>query len=178
MTLKPIYSQTAIQTRVAELAASLDNRFRHSNPPHIIGVLKGGFVFVADLIRAMSIPVTLDFIQVSSYGSHTRTSGSPQLLELPAMELKGRDVIIVEDIVDTGLTLKSIRASLLTRQPHSLTTVTLLAKPSKHKVPVSIDLVGFKLGSEFVVGYGLDANETYRDLPYLAILNTPQTEVR
>ena len=178
MTLKPIYSQTAIQTRVAELAASLDNRFRHSNPPHIIGVLKGGFVFVADLIRAMSIPVTLDFIQVSSYGSHTRTSGSPQLLEFPAMELKGRDVIIVEDIVDTGLTLKTIRASLLTRQPHSLTTVTLLAKPSQHKVHVSIDLVGFKLGSEFVVGYGLDANETYRDLPYLAIIGTSRSQAR
>ena len=178
MTLKPIYSQTAIQTRVAELAASLDNRFLHSNPPHIIGVLKGGFVFVADLIRAMSVPVTVDFIRVSSYGTHTHSSGSPRLLDLPTMELKHRDVIIVEDIVETGLTLKAIKASLSVQQPLSLTTVALLAKPSRYQVNVSVDLVGFNIDNEYVVGYGLDANETYRDLPYLAIIGTSRSQAR
>ena len=101
MTLEPIYSQMAIQTRVEELAATLDKRFSDSRPPHIIGVLKGGFVFVADLVRAMSVPVTVDFIRVSSYGADTQSSGLPQLLDLPTMELKNRDVIIVEDIVET-----------------------------------------------------------------------------
>ena len=178
MTLEPIYSQMAIQTRVEELAATLDKRFSDSRPPHIIGVLKGGFVFVADLVRAMSVPVTVDFIRVSSYGADTQSSGLPQLLDLPTMELKNRDVIIVEDIVETGLTLRAIRASLLVRQPRSLTTVTLLAKPSQHQVNVSIDLVGFNIENAYVVGYGLDANETYRGLPYLAILETSQTQAR
>ena len=178
MTLEPFYSQMAIQTRVEELAATLDKRFSDSRPPHIIGVLKGGFVFVADLVRAMSVPVTVDFIRVSSYGADTQSSGLPQLLDLPTMELKNRDVIIVEDIVETGLTLRAIRASLLVRQPRSLTTVTLLAKPSQYQVNVSIDLVGFNIENVYVVGYGLDANETYRGLPYLAILKTSQTQAR
>ena len=175
MTLEPFYSQMAIQTRVEELAATLDKRFSDGRPPHIIGVLKGGFVFVADLVRAMSVPVTVDFIRVSSYGADTQSSGLPQLLDLPTMELKNRDVIIVEDIVETGLTLRAIRASLLVRQPRSLTTVTLLAKPSQHQVNVSIDLDGFNIDNEYVLDYGLDADERYRDLPYLAILETPQS---
>jgi len=178
MTLERIYSHTAIQTRVAELAVTLDNRFSHSGPAHIIGVLKGGFVFVADLMRAMSVPVTVDFIRVSSYGEHTRSSASPKLLDLPTMELKNRDVIIVEDIVETGLTLKAIKTSLRARQPRSLTTVALLAKPSQYQVNVSIDLVGFNIDNKYVVGYGLDANESYRDLPYLAILETSQSQAR
>ena len=175
MTLQPIYSETTIKTRIAELAATLDERFSDRPPPHIIGVLKGGFVFVSDLIRAMSVPVTVAFIRVSSYGAHMQSSGSPQLLELPTVELKNRDVVIVEDIVETGLTLRAIRASLLTQKPRSLTTVTLLAKPSQYQVNVSIDLVGFNIDTEYVVGYGLDADERYRDLPYLAILETPQS---
>tara|TARA_B100000686_G_scaffold260143_1_gene272760 strand:- start:218 stop:745 length:528 start_codon:yes stop_codon:yes gene_type:complete len=175
MTLQPIYSQSTIKTRIAELAATLDNRFSDRPPPHIIGVLKGGFVFVSDLIRAMSLPVTVDFIRVSSYGANMRSSGSPHLLDVPTMELKSRDVVIVEDIVETGLTLRAIRASLLTQKPRSLTTVTLLAKPSQYQVNVSIDLVGFNIDTEYVVGYGLDADERYRDLPYLAILETPQS---
>ena len=175
MTLQPIYSETTIKTRIAELAATLDERVSDRPPPHIIGVLKGGFVFVSDLIRAMSIPVTVDFIRVSSYGAHTQSSGSPQLLDLPTMELENRDVVIVEDIVETGLTLRAIKASLLIRKPRSVTTVTLLAKPSQYQVNVSIDLVGFNIDKEYVVGYGLDADERYRDLPYIAILKTPQS---
>ena len=175
MTLQPIYSQTTIKTRIEELAVTLDNQFSERPPPHIIGVLKGGFIFVSDLIRAMSIPVTVDFIRVSSYGAHTQSSGSPQLLDLPTMELKNRDVVIVEDIVETGLTLRAIKASLLIRKPRSVTTVTLLAKPSQYQVNVSIDLVGFNIDKEYVVGYGLDADERYRDLPYIAILETPQS---
>ena len=123
----------------------------------------------------MSVPVTVDFIRVSSYGAHMQSSGSPQLLDLPTMELQNRDVVIVEDIVETGLTLRAIKTSLLIRKPRSLTTVTLLAKPSEYQVNVSIDLVGFNIDKEYVVGYGLDADERYRDLPYLAILETPQS---
>lgn len=175
MTLQPIYSRTAIEIRITELAAILDKRFNDCPSPHIIGVLKGGFIFVSDLVRAMSIPVTVDFIRASSYGAHTRSSGKPQLLDLPNMEINNRDVILVEDIVETGLTLKAIRASVLNHHPRSLTTVALLVKPSQHQVNVSVDLVGFNIGKEYVVGYGLDADERYRNLPYLAVIENPNS---
>ena len=165
----PLYTAEQIRNRVKELAAALDQRFAEDATLHLIGVLKGSFVFLADLMRAMSRPATIDFISVSSYGSGTGSSGTPQLLEAPSVCFRDRDVVVVEDIVDTGLTLQTVRLNLLAQQPRSLTTVALLAKPSRRQVDVPIELVGFNVGDEFVIGYGLDVNEKYRELPYLAI---------
>ncbi len=166
----PLFTAEQIRRRVEELAAALDQRFDDGVTPHLIGVLKGGFVFLADLMRAMSRPATVDFVRVASYGSGTMSSGTPRLLDAPSVSLRGRDVVVVEDIVDTGLTLQAVRQSLLAQQPRSLSTVALLAKPARRQVDVPVELVGFSLGDEFVVGYGLDVDEMHRALPYLAVV--------
>ena len=156
---------------MAELAAVLDAQFDDAVVPHLIGVLTGGFVFLADLVRAMTRPVTVDFVRVASYGTGTVTSGAPELRTGPTAPVAGRDVVVVEDIVDTGHTLDRLRQTLLAERPRSLSTVTLLDKPTRRQVAVPVDLVGFEVGPAFVVGYGLDLDERHRELPYLATLD-------
>ena len=170
MSLTPLYTTAQIRRRVKELAMALDERFGKHSTPHLIGVLKGGFVFLADLMRAMSRPTTVDFVRVESYNSATTSSGTPQLIESPSMNLRNRDVVIVEDIVDTGLTLETVRQHLLTKQPRSLSTVALLDKQARRQIDVPLDLVGFRVGDEFIVGYGLDINEMHRELSYLTVV--------
>ncbi len=164
-----LYDAAQIHARVNELASDLDRRLPDGTP-HLIAVLKGGFVFLADLVRAMRRPVTVDFVRVASYGAGT-TPGAPRLIQEPEMPLRGRDVVVVEDIVDTGATLGVLRQRLLRERPRSLTTVALLTKSSRRQTSVPIELTGFKVDQGFIVGYGLDLDERFRHLPYLALVD-------
>ena len=137
---------------------------------HFIGVLKGAVLFLSDLIRSMDGGVTIDFIALSSYGSGTTSSGEVRLIKDLDYGLEGRNVIIVEDIVDTGLTLSYLQQILRRRHPKSLKTACLLSKPSRRKVDVAVEYVGFTIEDRFVVGYGLDYAEQYRNLPHIAVL--------
>ena len=167
----PLISAEQIQARVGELATALAHRIPDGEPPHLIGVLRGGFMFLADLVRALPRPVTVDFARLASYGSGTTSSGEVRLLTAPH-PVRDRHVVIVEDIVDTGLTLERLRRYLLADRPRSLTTVALLNKPSRRRSEVPIDLVGFTLEADrFVVGYGLDLDQHHRQLPYIAVLD-------
>ena len=138
---------------------------------HLVCVLKGGFVFMSDLIRAMTPRVTVDFIAVSSYAKSTKSSGEVRLLKDLDSGLEGRHVIIVEDIVDTGLTLTYLQDILRARSPKSLRTACLLSKPSRRQVDVTVEYIGFTIEDRFVVGYGLDYAEKYRNLSYIAVLD-------
>jgi hypoxanthine phosphoribosyltransferase len=161
----------AIQERVRELATDIARD--HPRGVHLIAVLKGAFVFLSDLARALPVPCSLDFMAVSSYGKNSSSSGQVQLLKDLDTGLEGRDVVIVEDIVDTGLTLTYLQDILRARSPRSLKTACLLSKPSRRQVDVTVEYVGFTIEDRFVVGYGLDYAEKYRNLPYIAILDGP-----
>ena len=158
-----------IQQRVGELAAQIARE--HQGDLHLVCVLKGAFMFLADLIRALDRPVTIDFMAVSSYAKGTTSSGEVRMVKDLDSGLEGRNVIIVEDIVDTGLTLTYLQDILRARGPKSLKTACLLSKPSRRKVDVQVDYIGFTIEDRFVVGYGLDYAEQYRILPYLATLD-------
>jgi hypoxanthine phosphoribosyltransferase len=164
-----LLSQAQIQSRVAELAAEI--RLDFPGDLHLVAVLKGAFVFLADLIRHIHGPVSLDFMALSSYASGTTSSGEVRLLKDLDTTLDGRDVVIVEDIVDTGLTLTYLQDILRARNPRTLRTACLLSKPSRRKVDVTVEYVGFPIEDRFVVGYGLDYAGYYRNLPYIAVLN-------
>lgn len=137
---------------------------------HFIAVLKGAVMFLSDLVRSMEGRVTMDFIALSSYGSGTTSSGEVRLIKDLDYGLEGRNVIIVEDIVDTGLTLNYLQEILRARNPKSLRTACLLSKPSRRKINVKVDHIGFTIEDKFVVGYGLDFSEEYRNLPYIGVL--------
>ena len=137
---------------------------------HIIAVLKGAFMFMSDLVRHMDGGVSMDFMAVSSYGKGTTSSGQVRVLKDLDSNLEGRHIIVVEDIVDTGLTLHYLQDLLKARAPKSMKTACLLSKPSRRKVDVQVDYIGFTIEDHFVVGYGLDYAEKYRNLPYIAIL--------
>ena len=158
-----------IQERIASLAD--DIRRDHPHGVHLVCVLKGAFMFLADLTRALDGEATLDFIALSSYGSSTKSSGQVQLLKDLDASIEGRDVVIVEDIVDTGLTLNYLQDILRARAPRSIRTACLLSKPSRRKIDVKVEYVGFEIPDKFVVGYGLDYDEKYRNLPYIAVLD-------
>ena len=164
-----LLSEAQIQKRVAELAHEI--RKDYPDDLHVIAVLKGAFVFLSDLARALENGVTLDFIAVSSYGQGSVSSGQVQLLKDLESPIEGRDVIIVEDIVDTGLTLTYLQEILRARSPRSLRTACLLSKPSRRKIDVTVDYIGFSIEDKFVVGYGLDVAERYRNLPYIAVVD-------
>jgi hypoxanthine phosphoribosyltransferase len=160
-----------IQARIRELAAEIERDYPPNQEIHMVGVLKGGFMFMADLVRAMSTRVTMDFIAVSSYATAKRSSGEVRMLKDLDSGLQGRHVIIVEDIVDTGLTLTYLQDILRARAPNSLRTACLLSKPSRRVVDVVVDYIGFTIEDHFVVGYGLDYAERYRNLSHIAILD-------
>ena len=163
-----LLSAAQIQKRVAEMA--VDIRRDHPDDLHVIAVLKGAFIFLSDLVRHMSGKVSLDFMAVSSYAKGTTTSGEVRMLKDLDTALDGRNVIIVEDIVDTGLTLTYLQQILNNRNPKSLRTACLLSKPSRRKVDVKVEYIGFNIEDRFVVGYGLDYNEQYRNLPHIAVV--------
>jgi hypoxanthine phosphoribosyltransferase len=167
--MQTLISQDQLQQRITALAQEISKD--HPNGVHMVCVLKGAFMFLADLVRAMTCAVTLDFMAVSSYGLSTRSSGQVRVLKDLDTAVDGRSVIIVEDIVDTGLTLTYLQAVLRARGPRTLKTACLLSKPSRRQTDVSVDYVGFTIDDLFVVGYGLDSGERYRNLPYLAVVN-------
>jgi hypoxanthine phosphoribosyltransferase len=166
--VRTFISAADIQARVTALGR--DIRRDHPDGVHLVGVLKGAFMFMSDLARAIDGRTTLDFIAVSSYGSSTKSSGQVQLLKDLDSALENRDVVIVEDIVDTGLTLTYLQEILRARSPRSLRTACLLSKPSRRKVDVQVDYVGFTIEDKFVVGYGLDYAEQYRNLPHIGVI--------
>jgi hypoxanthine phosphoribosyltransferase len=169
MTLEPLLSEEEIAAKVQELAAILDTELQGESPV-LIGVLKGSFHFLSDLSRAMKTEAVVEFMQTSSYGAAKSTTGVVQIRKDLDINIEGRNVIIVEDIVDTGVTLNHLRELLSTRNPKSLSVVALLSKTEARKVDVRIEHIGFEISNEFVVGYGLDYGERFRNLPYIAIL--------
>lgn len=166
---KVIITRKEIAEKVAELAAEIRKDYRGKNPL-LIGILKGSFVFMSDLVRAMNMPVEIDFVRLASYGAGTDTSGKIKLIKDVETPIKGRHVLVVEDIVDRGLTVRFLLDYLRFRKPSSLKLCALFDKPSRRKVEVPIDYVGFTVPDAFVVGYGLDFDEKYRYLPDLCIL--------
>jgi hypoxanthine phosphoribosyltransferase len=171
MSTTVLITSDQIQARIKELAAEIEADYPRDKPIHLVCVLKGGFVFLADLVRAMTSRVTLDFIAVSSYEKGTTSSGEVRMLKDLDVALEGKHVIIVEDIVDTGLTLVYLQGILRARGPASLRTACLLSKPSRRKVDVKVDYIGFTIDDLFVVGYGLDYAGQYRSLPHIAVLD-------
>ena len=164
-----VYTEEQLQTRVRELGAQISRDYA-GRSVLLVAVLRGAALFIADLARTISVPVEIDFMAVSSYGSTTKSSGVVRILKDLDEQIEGRDVIVVEDILDTGLTLKYLLKNLASRQPASLEVVALLSKEGKQRVPISCKYVGFSIPDEFVVGYGLDFAERYRNLPYVGIL--------
>jgi len=163
-----LISEQQIQTRVAEMAAEIRRDFPED--VHLIAVLKGAFIFLSDLVRHIPGKVSLDFMATSSYAKGTTTSGEVKLVKDLDLTLDGRHVIIVEDIVDSGLTLNYLHEILRARNPRTLRTACLLSKPSRRRVNVTVEYVGFTIEDRFVVGYGLDYAEQYRNLPYIGVV--------
>lgn len=164
-----LFTQEQVAARVREMAAQISRDYA-GKTPLVVGILRGSFIFMADLVRAMDIPLTLDFMVASSYGAGTVSSGKVKIgLDLQE-DIAGRDVLLVEDILDTGNTLSKLVAELKGRQPASLKLCVLLDKPERRTKPIEADYVGFTIPDAFVVGCGLDYNQLYRQLPYIGIL--------
>ncbi len=167
--LKVLLTEEQIHERVAELGAQIAKDYADKNLL-LVSVLKGSVAFMADLMRAIDIPLAIDFMAVSSYGSGVKTSGVVKIIKDLEIGLTGRDLLIVEDILDSGMTLSYIIDMLETRNPNSVRICTLLDKPERHQVDVPVEYIGFTVPDEFVIGYGLDYDERYRNLPYIGVL--------
>jgi hypoxanthine phosphoribosyltransferase len=163
-----LVTEADLRARVAELGAAITADYA-GRAPLLVGVLKGAFMFMSDLARAIDLPVEFDFMAVSSYGHSTRTSGVVRIVKDLDLDLADRHVIVVEDIVDSGLTLSYLRRNLLARNPASLEVCALLIRDNIDPVEADLAYLGFTVPSDFVVGYGLDAGERYRNLPYIAV---------
>lgn len=164
-----LITQDEISLRVRELGQALARDYQGKDPL-LVAVLKGAVVFLADLMRATELPTACDFIGVSSYGASSRTTGVVKITADLSQTIEGRDVLVVEDIIDTGRTVAYLKRNLLTRHPGSLRICALLDKVGRREVEVELDYVGFSIPNEFVVGYGLDYMSLYRNLPYIAVL--------
>ena len=172
---RTLFSQEEIDRRLEELAAEI-NRDYAGKEPMLISVLRGSFVFMADLTRKITLPCTVDFMAVSSYGKGTTSSGQVQITKDLSDDIEGKDILVVEDILDSGNTLSYLMKLLQARHPASIRLCTLLDKPERRVVPVQADYVGFTIPDEFVVGYGLDYAEKYRNLPYIGVLKPADYE--
>lgn len=167
--LKTLLTEEELRAKVAELGRALTERFE-GREPVFIGVLKGSFVFMADLVRQVDLQCSVEFMAVSSYGKGTASTGEVKITKDLSTDISGRHVIVVEDILDSGVTLNYLVGYLKNRKPASITLVTLLDKPERRKADIKADLSGFVVPDEFVVGYGLDYAEKYRNLPYIGVL--------
>jgi len=168
--LRVLIGREEIENTVARLAREISKDY-HGKQPLLIGVLKGSFMFMADLIRHLDLPVEIDLIRLSSYGSGMESSGRVKVVQGLKASVKGRDVLIIEDIVDTGRTITFLLDYLRRRKPASLKLCSLTTKPSRHLVPVSFDYLGFTIPDKFIVGYGLDLAEMFRNLPDICVLD-------
>ncbi len=167
--LNVLISEEELAKKVQEIGAQISKDYEGKNLM-MVSVLKGSVVFMADLMRAVTVPAEIDFMSVSSYGSGAKTSGVVKIIKDLDIELAGRDLLIVEDILDSGLTLSYIKKILMERGPRSIKICTLLDKPERRKADIFADYSGFEVPDEFVVGYGLDFAEKYRNLPYIGVL--------
>ncbi len=165
-----LLSESLIRSKIKELGDKIANDYRDKNNILLVGVLKGAVIFMADLIRHIDLPLSLDFMAVSSYGSSTESSGIVRILKDLDETVEGKNILIVEDIIDSGLTLSYLCSILKSRNPASLKICALLDKPSRRKSDLKVDYLGFEIPDSFVVGYGLDYNEKYRNLPYICVL--------
>lgn len=164
-----LYSEEQIKVRIAELGKEISHDYA-GKKPLFVGTLKGSFVFLADLMRRVEIDCDVDFIAASSYGSGVVTSGNVKIKKDISTDISGRDVVIVEDIIDSGVTLSCLKMLLEERKPASVKIVSLLDKPSGRKTSIQADYVGFQVPNAFIVGFGLDYAEIYRNLPYIGVL--------
>ncbi len=167
--LKVLYSEEELKAKCAEMGAQITRDYAGKNLL-LVTVLKGAVVYFTDLMRAIDLPCTIDFMIVSSYGSGVKTSGVVKIVKDLDTDLTGKDLLIVEDILDTGLTLSYLKGMLAARNPASIRIATLLDKPDRRKADIKADYIGYRVPDEFVVGYGLDYDEKYRNLPYVGVL--------
>jgi len=172
---RPVVTQEQMRARIREMGKQISADYAGKDLV-LVGVLKGAYAFYADLARAIRIPIRVDFIIVTSYGSKAKTSGKVKLITELTEEIKGKDVLLVEDIVDSGLTVQYLVKTLSKKKPRSIKVCTLLSKPERREVEVQIDYEGFKIPNQYVVGYGLDYQQKYRNLPYLAVLDQVDEE--
>ncbi|MBQ9980650.1 MAG: hypoxanthine phosphoribosyltransferase [Oscillospiraceae bacterium] len=164
-----LFTKEDIEARIDELAAEINRDYKGMSPD-VVGILRGSFIFMSDLVRKFDFPCRLDFMKISSYGSGTASSGNVKINQDIGMSIEGKDLLIIEDIVDSGNSMNSLFKLLATRNPRSVRLCTLLDKPDRRQVPVHIDYTGFSIPDAFVVGYGLDYADMYRSLPYIGIL--------
>jgi len=175
--LKTLITTEELQARIRELGQQITRDYSGKNL-HLVGVLKGACVFLSDLMRAIDLPMSLDFIGISSYGASTKSSGEVRITKDLDMSLSGKDVLVVEDIIDTGLTLNYMANIFRSREINSLQIAALLDKPDRHKIEVDAQYIGFTIPNHFVVGYGLDVGEMYRNLPFIAVPKDPEYLVK
>lgn len=165
-----LISEEVLQERITQLAADISRDYE-GREILVVGVLKGALPFIADLVRRLSVPCQLDFMAVASYGASVHSSGVVRILKDLDMSVDNRHVLLVEDVIDSGLTLSYLIKNLTSREPASLELATLMVKPGRRTLPVEPRYVGFEVPDKFVIGYGLDLNEDFRQLPYIALLN-------
>lgn len=175
-TLEVLFSAEALAARVqalgADIASHYEPKMQAGEKLVVIGILKGSFVFLADLVRAIDLPVEIEFMGLSSYGDATESSGYVQVTQDLTKPVEGKHILIVEDIVDTGLTMRYLLENLATRRPASVKLASLLEKPEKNTAKVAVDFLGFSIPDRFVVGYGLDAGGLYRNLPFVGVVRS------
>lgn len=171
---KVLFSKEAIDKRVREMGARITADFKKEGVTSIVvlGILKGSFMFMADLIRTLDLEIECEFLGVSSYGDATKSSGEVKVTHDLTKPIQGKHVLLIEDIADTGLTLQFLQKTLVARGAAQVRTAVFLAKPSQHKVTFEMHYVGFEIGNEFVIGYGLDAAGKFRNLPYVGVVKT------
>ena len=172
---RPIVTQEEMRARIRELGKQITADYMGKDLV-LVGVLKGAYAFYADLARAIRIPLRVDFLMVTSYGSRAKTSGKVKMVTELTEEIKGKDVLLVEDIVDSGLTAQYLVKALGKKKPKSIKLCALLSKPARRTVDVTIDYEGFRIPNKYVVGYGLDYQQKYRNLPYLAVLDVAEDQ--
>ena len=175
--IEPLITADEVARRVRELGAAIAQEYA-DRPLTLVGVLRGATLFLADLARAIDLPLVIDFVTMASYGQGTESSGAVRVVQPAMTDLRGRDVLIVEDIVDTGLTLVALIEYLRGFQPRTVRVCTFLSKPARRRVAASLDFVGFEIPDRFVVGYGLDYAERYRNLPYIGYFLPPGSEAQ
>ncbi len=167
--IRVLVNEEAVNTRIAELGEQISKDYE-GKEVHLICVLRGGVFFMCELAKRITVPVSMDFMSVSSYGNDTKSSGVVKIVKDLDETIKGKDVLVVEDIVDSGRTLSYLLDNLKSRQPASLRLCTLLDKPERRVIPVDVNYIGFEIPDEFVVGYGLDYAQKYRNLPYIGVV--------
>lgn len=169
-----LISAKAIAARIEDLCRQIKDEFADTEKLVVVGLLRGSFIFIADLVRELDMPVEVDFLEVSSYGDSMESSREVRIFKDLRGQIEKRDVLVVEDIVDTGHTLKNVTAHLLTRGPRKLRTIALLDKPSRREVDFKADWIGFEIPDAFVVGYGIDYAQRNRNLPYIGTVRFPE----